>query len=132
MTPRTLTTALVAVVLGACQIQPTDGIDEEAVQRLRGLQIPAEMAAGEDLYNARCSLCHGYLALGTRRGPPLVHRIYEPSHHADEAFHLAVSQGVRAHHWRFGDMPRIPGTTRQEVDEIIRYVRFLQREAGIE
>jgi hypothetical protein len=58
--------------------------------------------------------------------------IYEPSHHADAAFTLAVRRGVRAHHWRFGDMPSLPHVTTVQTDEITRYVRFLQRQVGID
>lgn len=42
--------------------------------------------------------CHGENGRGTRVGPPLVHKIYEPSHHGDGAFGRAVRQGVVAHH----------------------------------
>ncbi len=63
--------------------------------------------------------------------PPLVHRIYAPRHHADFAFHLAVQNGVRAHHWGFGDMPPIPGLSRSEVSHIIDYIRALQRANGL-
>jgi hypothetical protein len=61
-----------------------------------------------------------------------VNRVYAPNHHADFAFLLAVEQGVRAHHWGFGDMPPVPGVSREEAMEITAYVRWLQREVGIE
>jgi hypothetical protein len=61
-----------------------------------------------------------------------VHRIYEPDHHADPAFQLAVARGVRAHHWRFGDMAPVPGVSESDVTAIIGYIRWLQRQAGIE
>ncbi|MGH7317985.1 MAG: c-type cytochrome, partial [Candidatus Rokuibacteriota bacterium] len=64
--------------------------------------------------------------------PPLVHRIYRAAHHADVAFELAVRRGVRAHHWRFGDMPPEPAVARVEIVQITRYVRELQRANGIE
>lgn len=75
--------------------------------------------------------CHGDVALGTAQGPPLVHIIYEPNHHADAAFLLAALRGVRAHHWGFGDMPPQPQVSREEMAEIVKYVRWLQREAGV-
>ena len=87
--------------------------------------------AGEELYNKNCSLCHGTKGVGTAMGPPLVHKIYEPNHHGDASFHMAVQRGVRAHHWKFGNMPPLTGVERAEVDEIIKYIRALQREAGI-
>ena len=64
--------------------------------------------------------------------PPLVHKIYEPSHHGDEAFYRAVSNGVRSHHWDFGNMPPIEGLTRADVGTIVAYVRALQSENGIQ
>ena len=49
----------------------------------------------------------------------------------DAAFLLAVRNGVRPHHWRFGPMPPIDGITDDDVDDIVAYVRGLQRDAGI-
>lgn len=92
---------------------------------------PAEVQAGEAKFSANCAACHGDRGVGTKQGPPLVHKIYEPNHHADVAFQRAAENGVRAHHWEFGNMPKIDGVTATDVDHIIRYVRWLQREAGI-
>lgn len=87
---------------------------------------------GQNAFNAKCADCHGENAAG-RQGsaPPLVHRIYEPSHHGDEAFQLAVKNGVRAHHWKFGNMPPVDGLNRGDVKGIVAYIRALQRENGI-
>ena len=93
--------------------------------------MPAELAKGEELFNNNCSRCHGVQGRGTDHGPPLVHKIYEPNHHADFAFQRAAAQGVRAHHWKFGNMPKIDGVTPEDVTEIIRYIRWLQQQAGI-
>ena len=95
-------------------------------------QPPKEFAGGEALFDTHCVRCHGERAAGTHLGPPLVHKIYEPGHHADPSFHLAVQRGVRAHHWSFGNMPSIPGVKPEDVSEIVSYVRWLQRQAGIE
>jgi mono/diheme cytochrome c family protein len=94
--------------------------------------VPAGLAEGERLFNDNCARCHGALAAGTDAGPPLVHTVYEPSHHADIAFQRAVTLGVPAHHWRFGNMPPVPGVDAAAVEQITAYVRWLQREAGIE
>ena len=98
---------------------------------LRMLEVPAEHRDGRSAFDAVCAACHGEAALGTALGPPLVHIVYEPGHHSDAAFVLAVARGVRAHHWRFGDMPPQPGLPDDEVQRIIAYVRWLQREAGV-
>ena len=83
------------------------------------------------MFNQNCATCHGNLAIGTDLGPPLVHIIYEPGHHSDEAFRRAVLLGVVPHHWSFGPMPAQSGVTPEQVQDIIRYVRWLQRQAGI-
>lgn len=91
-----------------------------------------EARAGREAFDRLCAACHGADASGSAAGPPLVHRIYGPGHHADVAFVLAVQRGVRAHHWRFGDMPPQPSAPADEIDRIVRYVRELQRANGIE
>jgi mono/diheme cytochrome c family protein len=87
------------------------------------------MAAGESLYVAHCQGCHGTYALGTKAGPPLVHGIYLAPHHADAAFVLAVRNGVRAHHWTFGDMPPVPEVDEDGATRITAYLRWLQGES---
>jgi len=87
---------------------------------------------GERLFNENCASCHGKNAAGqTGVAPPLVHKIYEPGHHADGSFLLAVQRGVRAHHWTFGNMPKVEGLTNDDVTKIVEYVRLLQRANGI-
>ena len=83
-------------------------------------------------FEAKCAACHGVNAAGQDGvAPPLVHIIYEPSHHGDEAFQRAAAMGVRGHHWPFGDMPPVEGVTRGDVTMIIAYIRELQRANGI-
>ena len=48
------------------------------------------------------------------------------------AFVLAARNGVRAHHWPFGNMPPVEQPlTDGELAAIIAYVRELQRANGI-
>lgn len=89
------------------------------------------LSKGEAVFRARCASCHGEKAVGTDKGPPLVHRFYRPDHHADITFRWAVERGVRAHHWAFGDMPKIDGVSKDEVELLITYIRDLQKKAGI-
>ncbi|HEX6736443.1 MAG TPA: cytochrome c [Azonexus sp.] len=88
-------------------------------------------AQGKQLLDQHCASCHGGDLLGSDKGPPLLHRIYEPSHHSDAAFQLAVRNGVRAHHWQFGDMAPVPNLSADEVAHITAYVRLEQRKVGI-
>jgi cytochrome c len=91
----------------------------------------ADPERGEQLFAANCAACHGPVGEGTTTGPPLVHVIYEPGHHSDASFHVAVQRGVQAHHWDFGPMPPVSGLSDEQVEDIIAHVRDLQREAGI-
>ncbi|WP_417246831.1 c-type cytochrome [Celeribacter sp.] len=96
------------------------------------IQLTAEAEFGKRAFEAKCADCHGENAAGQNGvAPPLVHKIYEPSHHSDMAFVLAAKNGVRAHHWKFGNMPPVKGLTQADVKYIARYVRELQRENGI-
>ena len=99
------------------------------------VSVPALSGAakeGEALFNAKCAQCQGDTAAGNEAaGPPLVHIIYEPNHHSDAAFHLAAKQGVRAHHWQFGNMAPVESVSEADIEKILAYVRTLQRENGI-
>jgi len=85
---------------------------------------PSALIKGEPLFNSHC-------ARGTAQGPSFLDKIYEPNHHADAAFYRAPELGVRAHHWNFGDMPKVPGVSREDLTQIISYVRWLQKEARV-
>lgn len=116
---------------GLFGLLPVWGACGQGVATQEMVSVPAEFRNGAAAFNAHCARCHGDRAAGTAQGPPLVHKIYEPSHHGDAAFLRAAANGVRAHHWNFGDMPKIEAATPEEVQQIIRYVRWLQRQAGI-
>jgi mono/diheme cytochrome c family protein len=116
-------TALVALItVGALMTDPP-----ESSNRAVG-----DTAAGMVAFEASCAECHGTEAAGTDSGPPLVHDIYRPNHHSDDAFFLAARRGAPQHHWRFGAMPPQPDVTEEDLTDIVAYVRTLQREAGIE
>lgn len=93
--------------------------------------LSAVAQAGRQAYNRRCAQCHGVHGGGGPAGPPLVHPIYRPAHHADVAFELAVRRGVRAHHWSLGDMPPQADVGLDEIAAITRYVREVQAANGI-
>ena len=94
-------------------------------------ELTTTAVKGEKYYDKSCISCHGDNASGTKNGPPLVHDIYNPGHHADEAFYRATLQGVKQHHWPYGNMPPRPEISKREVSYIIAYVRELQEANGI-
>jgi cytochrome c len=124
---RRLTGAVVAMM--ACRGSERE---REGLARLQLAPTPVEHREGDSLFAANCASCHGQSGRGSAQGPPLLHVIYEPSHHSDAAFVLAARQGVAAHHWRFGNMPPQPQVDSVAIRKIIAYVRWAQREVGID
>ena len=121
-------------------VVPQTAMTENAISMEGGLLanviLPATLSqnaqSGKRGFEAKCAACHGVNAAGQDgAAPPLVHKVYEPSHHGDESFQRAASLGVRAHHWPFGNMPAVVGLTRGDVKMIIAYIRELQRANGI-
>ncbi|MGQ0666566.1 MAG: c-type cytochrome [Nitrospiraceae bacterium] len=124
---RTMWISLIACVLSAA---PACSQSETQSKGPAG-SVPADVQGGEQKFTANCSACHGAAGVGTTQGPPLVHRIYEPNHHGDAAFQRAAANGVKAHHWEFGDMPKVVTVKPDDVEQIVKYVRWLQKQAGI-
>ncbi len=125
------------LLLAAVACDDRDAGDAERMERTLAqlATVPhltqADLEEGERLFDRFCAACHGARASGTEQGPPLVHRVYEPAHHGDYAFVRAVTTGVRAHHWSFGDMPPVEEIEPEQIIKVIGYIRLLQREAGI-
>ena len=121
-------TVSLALMLIGCSQTPASQYESTESNNTQMLSVtrPAlsdTALAGESLFNAKCSLCHGANAAGTNQGPPLVDRVYEPGHHPDVSIRVAVRQGVRQHHWQFGNMPPVPSVSEDDVEKIICYVR---------
>ncbi|MBL4645749.1 MAG: cytochrome C [Hyphomicrobiales bacterium] len=112
--------------------QPKEVADGEPIVSVMVPELNAAAKRGEKLFNVNCAACHGPNASGKDGfAPPLIHVIYEPNHHADISFQLAVKNGVRGHHWPFGNMPPIEGVGELDVVQIVNYIRTLQRANGI-
>ena len=129
-----LAAILVAAPIAWAMLVKDDGAGNAArpIAEVRVPTLSATATAGEAVFDANCAACHGDNAAGRDgAGPPLVHKIYEPNHHSDAAFFLAARQGVRSHHWPFGNMPPVVGVSDDDVALIVAYVRELQRANGV-
>lgn len=131
--------AIAAVALAVAFVvylrRPSPVVVAQAGPPIVAVKVPAlsaEEQKGEVAYRTYCTRCHGEDGAGQDGvAPPLVHPIYEPNHHGDQAFLLAAMNGARAHHWPFGDMPPVEGVKPADVADIVTYVRALQRANGI-
>ncbi|MFZ5792609.1 MAG: c-type cytochrome [Pseudomonadota bacterium] len=125
---------VVAVIAGGIGLLASRLLDMGGDQSAANVTVPplsSVAAAGKVAFDANCTQCHGKNGAGTNQGPPLVHDIYNPGHHPDESFYYAARQGVRQHHWPFGNMPPQPQVTNVQLAEIVRYVRELQEANGV-
>ncbi len=142
----TVPLAVIALVAGAWYVMQrgempmrTSGANTAVLRgdAMVAVSVPASLndqeQIGKRAFDRVCAACHGANAQGKQGvAPPLVHKIYEPNHHGDMAFMLAAKNGVRAHHWKFGNMAPVKGVTQGDVLNIVAYVRALQRENGIQ
>jgi mono/diheme cytochrome c family protein len=116
-----------AVLVAGCGDDTQDGggaTDER--------QVPIADHPGADAYATHCASCHGADLRGTGEGPSHLSWVYEPNHHPDWSFELAIRDGARAHHWSFGDMPPITEIDDEEILQVIDYVRAVQDQEGFE
>lgn len=123
-----LLAVILALLLAACGSSTDSDAGDTGIAR----QDPQLVSLGADIFQASCALCHGTDVRGTENGPSLLSQVYEPNHHADISFLLAVQRGSPAHHWRFGDMPAIEALTQDDVEAIVAFVRETQRTKGFE
>jgi mono/diheme cytochrome c family protein len=125
---------VLGVVVGGAWVMINDSMDKGSAAGNIDVKVPQLSTVGvqgEQAFIENCTACHGENAGGGPGGPPLVHKLYNPGHHADGAFFIALKRGVTQHHWRFGNMPPQPQVSAAETKAIIRYVRELQAANGI-
>lgn len=125
--------ALIVLVATYYVVAPTSHNSiESSIVETNMPELEKTFDKGAQLYGDNCSQCHGK-ALGgvVGNGPPFIHPYYNSGHHGDAAFYRAVSQGVQAHHWRFGNMPKIESLTRDDAQHIVAYIRAVQKYNGV-
>lgn len=88
--------------------------------------VPAEFKAGQNHYHRVCANCHGPDALGKQtRAPGLIDPEYVSENFSDEEMYKQIIEGsdkMRPQRSKVSDL---------EVAEIIKYLRYSQKAAGI-
>ena len=93
--------------------------------------LSSTASKGQLVFNTNCASCHGINAAGGIDGPPLIHNIYNPGHHANASFIRAVRNGVKQHHWQFGDMPPQKHVAFGDMVFLMKFIREVQQQNGI-
>ena len=93
--------------------------------------LSSTASKGQLVFNTNCASCHGINAAGGIGGPPLIHNIYNPGHHANASFIRAVRNGVQQHHWQFGDMPPQKHVAFGDMVFLMKFIREVQQQNGI-
>lgn len=122
------------VIIGGIGVMISNAVstpDQDAVAELIIPNLSPAAETGKQVFDNNCAACHGANASGTDMGPPLAHTIYNPGHHSDAAFFIAAKNGVRRHHWNFGDMPPQSQVSEDELTSLVSYIRELQVANGI-
>ena len=126
---------VLAIVVAIPMLVTACDVPEPEARRL-ALHLPpigfkGDPNKGVEPFRKYCIVCHGPKGHGSEQGPPLIDRIYRPDHHADLSFHFAVRDGVKSHHWNYGDMKPVPLITPEETEHVIAFIRKEQRRVGI-
>ena len=127
-----LALATTAAACGGDDEAATGDGDAPASTAGPGVGGTADLAQGEEVYQANCARCHGEDLRGTDQGPSQLSVVYEPSHHSDQSYVAAITQGSPAHHWDFGDMPPVEGLDQDEMASVIAYIRSVQEAEGFD
>jgi mono/diheme cytochrome c family protein len=91
------------------------------------LEVPKEFKRGQDYFHKVCSNCHGPDALGKHtKAPRLIDEEYILGNFSDDDIRSTVIDGS-------GKMPsQRRKVTDEEISEIIKYLRYSQKTAGLE
>lgn len=93
---------------------------------IAALAVPAlAQTNGEQVYKARCAMCHGQDGLATT---PVAKMMAVPSFRAPAAMKMTEAQMIAITNDGKGKMPAFKGKlTSAQVDQVVAYIRKLQK-----
>ena len=91
------------------------------------LEVPEPYKIGQQYFHEVCSNCHGSDAMGKHtKAPRLIDEEYIPSNFSDEDIRETVLNGTDKM------PPQRKNVAPEKITEIIKYLRYSQKSAGIE
>ena len=78
----------------------------------------------EKLYDSFCIECHDTQGKGTQYGAARAHLVYGPQYHTNRSFFLAVSTGIKAYHWQYGDITKVSSVATEDAAYIESYIQM--------
>ena len=105
--------AVILIALTSCSPKPA-------------IKVPAEFEPGQNHFHRVCANCHGADALGKQtRAPGLIDPEYFSENFSDEEMYKQIIEGSDKMR------PQRSKVSDPEVAEIIKYIRYSQKAAGI-
>ena len=101
-------------LLTGCSIEPKNS-------------VPKEYQLGQTSYHRVCAQCHGADAMGGKRAPTFLQVKFDPNNFSNSRIARTIINGSNS-----GAMPSQKGRVNdEEIGEIIKYIRHIQKQAGI-
>ena len=101
-------------LLTGCSIEPKNS-------------VPKEYQLGQTGYHRVCAQCHGADAMGGKRAPTFLQVKFDPNNFSNSRIARTIINGSNS-----GAMPSQKGRVNdEEIGEIIKYIRHIQKQAGI-
>lgn len=90
------------------------------------LEVPEEFKSGQQYFHKECSNCHGSDAMGKQtKAPRLIDADYLPENFSDNDIRETIINGTDKM------PPQKNKISEQEIEEIIKYLRYSQKAAGL-
>jgi mono/diheme cytochrome c family protein len=89
--------------------------------------VPEDYLSGQVYYHKVCAMCHGADAGGGNRAPTFLQAVFHPTKFSNQKIANTILNGSKS-----GSMPSQKNRVNDlQIRQIIKYIRFSQREAGI-
>lgn len=90
-------------------------------------KVPKEYLAGQAKFHEVCANCHGPDAMGGNKAPKLIQKKFVSSNYSDQSIARTIINGSTS-----GAMPpQKRKVSDKDINEIIQYLRYSQRNAGL-